>query len=235
MTTPRTGTIWGIFGASANDVWAVGGDPAATMPDDTAILWHFDGTAWTDQSAMLPSAVRQQRLYKVWADAPNDIAIVGAGGTILHGDGTTWTQQPLPSTVHSPSIFTVHSNGTVRVAVGGSGVGAVLEERSGTWTDVSPQDATQMNGVFVAPNGRAVAVGIAGIVLTRDASTGTWSQDAMQPTVSGELDFHAAAIDSEGGVWAVGGLLNSSTTPLARGMIRYFGPGNPHAVDVSHL
>jgi hypothetical protein len=132
-----------------------------------------------------------------------------------------------------PPIFTTHSNGSVRVAVGGGGVGVILEERGGTWADVTPEAGVQMNGVFVAPGGHAVAVGLAGIVMSRDASTGTWSQDAMQPTIRsmGELDFHAVAIDSDDGVWAVGGLMQSSTAPLTRGMIHYYGRARPAVID----
>src|SRR5512133_400790 len=43
LTPPRTGTIFGMWGASDTDLWAVGGGGAAG-----GIVWHFDGTHWTE-------------------------------------------------------------------------------------------------------------------------------------------------------------------------------------------
>src|SRR4051812_49338977 len=40
MPTPGTGTIFGMWGASADDMWAVGDGGVH------GLVWHFDGTQW---------------------------------------------------------------------------------------------------------------------------------------------------------------------------------------------
>ncbi|PYP70675.1 MAG: hypothetical protein DMD36_05960, partial [Gemmatimonadetes bacterium] len=75
-----TGTYWAVWGATGNDVFAVGDDGS---------IWHYDGTSWTAQ----PSGTTQV-LYGVWGSGRKDVFAVGTGGTILHYDGTSWTVQP---------------------------------------------------------------------------------------------------------------------------------------------
>ncbi len=51
--TPRAENLWGVWGASSSDLWAVGGNGAA---DDRPVLLHWDGAAWSDVAIPHPAA-----------------------------------------------------------------------------------------------------------------------------------------------------------------------------------
>jgi hypothetical protein len=69
------GGITGLWGSSANDLWAVGGDMIA----------HFDGTTWTGELGVpTVSAIGGSSASDVWA--------VGAGGMVLHRTTAAWAQ-----------------------------------------------------------------------------------------------------------------------------------------------
>ena len=65
-----------IWGTSANDVWAVGGQGTIRRISAGDERW---------QKIESPT---KANLRAVWGSGPNDIWIVGDGGTILHFDGT---------------------------------------------------------------------------------------------------------------------------------------------------
>ena len=80
MTVPSaTGGLYGIWGYSGNDVFAVGD-----------VIIHYDGTAWSTQASGMNA---NQRLSDVWGSSSTDVFAVGTGGTILHYDGVEWTPQ----------------------------------------------------------------------------------------------------------------------------------------------
>ena len=64
--------------------------------------------------------------------------------------------------------------------------------------DQQPPRAPQLNGVFVTPEGEAVAVGLAGAVWRW--SKGAWKADEKAPRL--RVDLHAAYQDETGGVFA---------------------------------
>ena len=72
-----------------------------------------------------------------------------------------------------------------------------------------------MNGVFVPPDGRAVAVGFEGAIALRRSDRWELADSGLDNI----LDFHATWIDPDGGVWAVGGDLSD----LTRGTLAYGG------------
>lgn len=66
--------FYGLWGSSAEDVWAVGVTPMGMVPS----LFHWDGVAW--HSADAPGA---GPLAAVWGAAADDVWAVGGGGVIL--------------------------------------------------------------------------------------------------------------------------------------------------------
>src|SRR6266568_2690504 len=86
---PQGNPLFGIFGPTPNDVWAVG-------PDGTVL--RFDGMAWrrVDLGATLPS---------VWGTSASDVWAVGVGGVMLRFQGTTWQQVTSPTSNHLFSIW----------------------------------------------------------------------------------------------------------------------------------
>lgn len=203
-------TVFGVWGAADDDVWAVGGD--ITQGADAAQVWHYDGHAWT--RATIPAeAAGAVAIYKVWGRSASDVYAVGTGGVGLHWDGAAWTDVP---TGTDRNLFTVHGTASEEIAVGGQFSGTIVAG-SGTWTDQTPEMAPQLNGVYAAGPAGPVAVGTGGSVYTRgDAG---WAADPRGPVTA--YDLHAVWVDAEGGIWTVGGKLSSF--PLDRGIVAYGG------------
>jgi hypothetical protein len=217
-TTPNaTTTLFGVWGTAANNLWAVGGDE-----DNQAVVWRFEGVNWApvDVSAVLPPGV-PTTLNKVWGRAANDVYAVGETGVSLRFDGANWAA--LPSGL-STTLFTVHGNATLTAAVGGFQEGQIIERTDGAFASRALPGAPRFNGVFVPPSGDAVAVGISLGVAARNSSGWTLVNEGDDDQLR---DFHATWIDSEDGIWAVGGDLSF----LSNGIVAYGGmqavPGGP--------
>ena len=79
LTVPTAKTLWGVYAAAANDVWAAG-------LDGTVLRW--DGASWRT----VPSPAGSENLGRIWGRSPSDIWIAGLGGSMLHWDGTSLTR-----------------------------------------------------------------------------------------------------------------------------------------------
>lgn len=77
-----------VRGRADDDVWAVGGDPAA-------VLLHWDGTQWNDVAVSLDCTA--QPLNGVWTGAGEDVWIAGNSGAMARFDGSAW-ECPVPPT-----------------------------------------------------------------------------------------------------------------------------------------
>nr|MBK7064014.1 hypothetical protein [Deltaproteobacteria bacterium] len=224
MTTPAsTPTLFGVWGASASDVWAVGGN----TDGNTGVLWHYDGAAWTAQQA--PGGLNDTTIwYKVYGSAANDVSVCGTNGSLLHWNGSAWSRETVPETGRGP-LFTVHGRGSQRYAVGGNVSGIVLESDgpSTPWRAVTIETAPRLSGVFVPESGSPLAVGNGGSLYQR--RSGSWRQVARPPRT--QLDFHAVWVDPTGAIWTVGGDLQ--TAALARGVIYRFGETIPRSPIVT--
>jgi hypothetical protein len=214
-TTPDSLTVYGIWGSAPDDVWAVGG-----AGPDGAFAWRYDGSAWTD--VPLPSGIRETvSLFKVWGRGPDDVWLVGSKGTTLHWDGASVTEAPSGTT---RTLFTVVDDGARFTAVGGQGDGVILENDGSGWKDVTPPGGKQpvygVIGVSTRADG-GVAAGEFGSVLER--KDGVW-----RPVEHGlpVFDtFHSTWLDPAGGIWAVGGQVQS--IPLGQGLMIHAGAGVP--------
>jgi hypothetical protein len=219
QATPNDQVIlFGIWGADASDVWAVGGD--LSDQDAGGALWHYDGIRWsvdTSLAALRPAGV--PTLYKVWGRSASDVYVSGRLGVVFHFDGSRWSEVAIDRGGIDPAqlpLFTIHGNATEVAASGGTLEGVILELVGDAFANRAPLGSSQFNGVFLAPDGSGAAVGIAGAVARREA--GVWT--LQDPAIRTDLDLHSAWIDPEGGVWAVGGELTSS---LDRGIVAYGG------------
>ncbi len=210
IVTPGNKTLFGVWGSSASNLYAVGGDP--DNETGGGVLWHFDGVTWTsvDLSEALPGGV--PTLFKVWGRAANDVYVVGLEGVALHYDGAQWAR--IPTAAPRP-LFTVHGDAQRVVAVGGFAEGVIFELEGGRFIDRAMPGTPQLNGVFVGRDFSA-AVGVAASLVLGDS--GNWN--LVDTGLNTSRDFHAVWIDPDGGVWAVGGDLSVS---LAQGMIAYGG------------
>ena len=213
MTTPGTGTVYGIWAAAPDDVWAVGGVGAGN-----GFAWRYDGSAWT--SVDLPD-LGGHGLFKVWGNASDDVWMVGAAGTMLHWDGSTVERVQAGTT---RTLFTIHVDGDRAAAVGGSGTAALVERERGVFVDHSPTFVSQLFGVWLT-DASGFAVGLNGTI--RRQTPDGWVEDVAELSFIPAL--HAVWADDAGGVWAVGGQVIAE--PLSDGVIIHRGvspvPGGP--------
>jgi hypothetical protein len=213
LTTPGTGTVWGLWGASPAEVWAVGGGASGTG----AFAWRLDGDAFRADATFPAEVAAGHAAFKVWGRAEDDVWIVGTAGLVLHWDGARFEREdPGASGV---DLFTVHGDAGTVIAVGGLAQGFVTRSGGdGAWTPAFSREALLPGLVGVcACGGATFAVGRGGHVLRGDASG--WTQEATGLTKRG---LHAVAADPAGGLWAVGGRLE---TDAGDGVVLHREPG----------
>ncbi len=206
QTTPSSqGTVFGIWAAGPDDVWAVGGDLEGGTG---AFVWRRGATGWTNID--LPPEISGDAFFKVWGRGSDDVWMVGSTGTSLHYDGTSLTAV---ATGQDP-LFTVHASPDRWCAVGGFDLATLLEhDGSGAWAPVeTPASTRQLFGVWLTAQG-GWAVGVDGTVLRRDASG--WLRE--DTGLENDVAFHAVWVDPGGSVWAVGG--DVLVPPLGRGTL----------------
>jgi hypothetical protein len=158
--SPTDRVLWGVWGASSDELWAVGGDGFSDAP----LLLRRDGASASWEEVALPElGVEAKGLFKVWGWAADDVWIVGDLGATLHYDGGEWTGHPTDGAVDLISLWGTEAEGLV--AVGGRSSGRVARLEGTTWTEevlVEPG----LNGVWVDPAGPITAVGVQGRILS---------------------------------------------------------------------
>jgi len=224
LETPGTGTVFGIWGASPDDLWAVGGAPGGAQG---AFAWRLQsaGDTWQPAAELPPDLAARNALWKVFGHGPDDVWLVGTGGKVLHWDGAALTES---FTGIAESLFTVHANSTRFAAVGGFGSGLLLERdisapADAAWQNRSPAGGQALVGVCLTEEG-GYAVGQFGYVAKR--GSGGWSEeDTGLPPDAGNRSLHSVWVDPGGGVWAVGGQV--VVEPLVDGLMLHKGAAVP--------
>ncbi len=211
MTTPGTDTVYGIWGASPDDVWAVGGASDSTG----GFAWRLQGDAWVPEPSLPADVPGKAAVWKIFGTAADDAWLVGSNGVALHWDGAALT--PGDTGVGS-SLFTVHARDGVWTAVGGLASGIIVEYDGAKWTNVTPDPAPMgLAGVTLGDDGTGIAVGGFGAVYTR--SHDGWTPADLGFSVGENL--HGSWIDEEGGLWAVGG--QTFSPPFDEGILIHRG------------
>lgn len=208
-------TLFGIWGAADDDVWAVGG---AIGEGDRDVILHFDGDAW---ARVPPPEAFGVQLFKVWGSAADDVFMVGGGGVILHHDGTALTAMESGGRAQ---LLTVH--GTAADDVWAVGAGNTILHYDGdawsAWSDAAGAETLigLPTGVFAVPGGDVCIVGNSGGKI-RIFPDGTHDEEETFEGTSSDL--HSTWCDAEGQQFAVGGNY-FETEPEARlGTIAYRG------------
>jgi hypothetical protein len=107
-----TGQTGGVWGSSSDDVWAVGwGNPG---------IVHWNGNGWSGLISFSISGA-QNALNAVWGTSSKDLWVVGDAGTVLHGNGSEWSNvsKATPSVLNSvwgsssKDVWAVGANGTI--------------------------------------------------------------------------------------------------------------------------
>ena len=128
---PDGDELWGCKAFARDDAWAVGGNIAADKITATPILLHRTASGWT--TVPLPKLTNPAvRLFKVDAQSPSDIVVVGDEGEVLHYNGIAWTEEASGT---GENLTTVRALPDGRyVAVGGRSTGVVrMRGTDGKW------------------------------------------------------------------------------------------------------
>jgi hypothetical protein len=112
-STVATGTnmpLYGVWGTSSSDVWAVG----------WKTILHFNGATWSPVTDGATWA-----LFDVWGSSASDVWVVGQSYTtgsrsFLHYDGTGWSAFPSPSVYLPTAIWGSSTSDVWAVDEGGT-------------------------------------------------------------------------------------------------------------------
>lgn len=205
LKTPGLGrhTVFGIWGRSASDFYAVGSVGSAN-----GFIWHYDGTAFRDLPlpADIPTVDGElPGLFKAWGDSQGHVWAVGARGLVLKStDGGDFVRVPTDT---QATLFTVAGHDGRCVVVGGGAEAVVLEETEAGFTHDDPADVALLQGVAFNEAGAGFASGEAGALLERTEAGWEVVDTGLTLTVQ---SLHAVWVDPAGGVWSVGGNVLSS-------------------------
>ncbi|MGM0555257.1 MAG: hypothetical protein ACQEVA_02665 [Myxococcota bacterium] len=197
-STPTDQDLWGIWGQSLDDLWAVGG---SGREDGEAVILRNESGAW--EKVDVPSLERPgvRAFYKVWGTGNDNIYIVGQNGAVLRWDGSSFTELGLGVSVDLISLWGTGPDDIT--VVGGRGNGVVAHWDGTQWRSKSLAPNPGLNGVWMDEPGEAWAVGVAGTAVKIDTET----LEAELRTTPTDLELHGAWGLSGDRVWAAGGSL----------------------------
>ena len=201
---PTTQDLWGVWGASPDDLWAVGGNGRS---EGQATIYRYDGTTWTPLVVPALERANVWAFFKVWGTAADNVWIVGQRGIILQWNGTELVEHGAGT---GDDLISLWGTGPDRMAaVGGRGNGVVATWDGTAWRSASLSPLPGMNGVFMRQPNVIHAVGQLGTTLTIDFD----SLAAEETYVDTSDALHAVFGDGSGRLVTVGGNLASVAGP----------------------
>ncbi|MFO0744379.1 MAG: hypothetical protein U1F43_01745 [Myxococcota bacterium] len=205
VTTGTDATLYAVWGASADEVWAVGGYAFPDSGPPVIVKLGRSGVALATLPAGLPS---DAALLDVWGASASDVWAVGEQGMVLHYDGDAWSTVAIGRT---DRLAGVHGAAGEVVLAGGTTQALILSKAAAasTFEAAAIETAPVLNGLAVGPGGAAWAVGSLGQTFVRAAGQAGWTS---QSQAAGSY-WNDAWIDARGDAWLVG-----------EGIVARFGP-----------
>ncbi len=177
---PTGNSLNGVWGSSASDVWAVGGQ---------GTLLHYDGIAWNGLQS-----VTARDLFAIWGSAASDVWAVGDAGTVLHFDGQSWSVTDLGLANQLRGIW---GSGPSDVwAVGSSG--KLLHWNGTQWLSVDVGTSASLNAIWGSDANNIWVAGDNNTNLRFDGVR--WSPFSLPATINAAALFGTSATE----VWAAG-------------------------------
>jgi hypothetical protein len=232
----RNETLTAVHGVGPNDIWAVGG-LATAINQLPKVPWalHWNGTAWSEvpvPTGPNPGGTGRGGLRGVAAIASDNVWAVGRSpgitALVVHWDGTTWTEVPVPTVKTALNALAVVSRtdiwavGDGLVNQDGSKTALIMHYDGRTWQTMPNQ--VSVPSTFVAHNGlksitalSATDIWAVGSVTDRlsvnqpliqhyDGKTWTRVAAAPAPPNSTHYSLSGVAAVSATDIYAVGGV-----------------------------
>lgn len=196
----------------ANDVEVCDGQIPAT---DSCLEFGYDAGALSCRSSCVPDISRCEpginytvqnpttsNLKAVWGTGPDNVYVVGAG-TVMHWNGTAWTDLAPPSTVGLAGVWGFGSEvfvvGGQNRQPAGTGMGVIQRWNGTTWTQWTSPVNEALRAVWGTSATNVFAVGYNGAAI-RFTGGASWS------TLNSRTTQHLAAIwgTAANDIWAVG-------------------------------
>jgi hypothetical protein len=181
-----------LWASAASDVWVVGEayctQGVATYP--CGKIWHYDGASLAE----VPGLERTDPILAIWGSGADDLWAVGAG-TLLHGDGRSWTVVEQHSGVWHFGVWGSAANDVWVVGADGQ----ISHFDGNRWSDVASPTSSNLLGVSGSGPSDVWAVGARGTLLHWDGAR--W-QGVPSPVTDA---LYSVWTDRAGQVWAVGG------------------------------
>lgn len=182
-------TLYGIWGSSLTDAWAVG---------ELGTLLHYDGQTWTAPSISAPRS--NFTFQNVWGSAPTDVWAVGSSGTIRRFNGESWSSVASGTTNGLQNVWGFNSTNVF--AVGTSGTFLKYDGTAWspiTYSGVAPTNT--LNGVWGSSATSVWAVGSGGIFVSYNGTMAT--PNPAGGTLTNATLYAAHGVNANG-IFAVG-------------------------------
>ena len=210
LTTPTTDIVFGMWGSSSSDVWAVGGENAGSP-----FVWRLQGGSTFDVVPGVPAELTTGPVWKVTGRSATDVYMSAQQGLVLHWNGTALSSQTVGQ--FEESLFSLGCSATRCVTAGGNITNGVLYEDDGQgfMSRVPTPDGPVWRGVTpVGDDFYVVGQFGAALHLVGDQ----WVSD---PTGKSPPAYHAAWANPDGTAFAVGG--DFDRVPTIDGLLVYKG------------
>jgi hypothetical protein len=223
--------LWGVWGTSSADVWAVGGlpDPTDNYVGTAGYIDHYDGARFTTFFTTSDA----EMFTGVWGTSPSDVYAVGstfAGEVVSHGavwhyDGNSWSEWTTGDAVtwqgvwgaSSTDVFTAGYDQTQNImdvnqgSVGGwttmANASGIEPELFAIWGD-APTNAYAVGTSDIGLAGAGVIMHTNGSTWTEQFSTpgpailyGFWGHSTAYAVGTDTLANTALIYHGAGGTW----------------------------------
>jgi cysteine-rich repeat protein len=168
VSTPTGQAIPSVWSAAANDVFAI------TSLD----ILHFGQSGPTLHD--MPAGT-SEALLAVWITAPDDVTAVGAGGAIVHYDGTAWTQQASLADEDFSGVW--GADATHKWATGFR-YGAMYQFDGTNWSETAIPTNTPLTAIWGRSATDVYAVGEQGVILHFDGTSWTVEDSGTEASFS---------------------------------------------------
>lgn len=186
----------GVDWSSASPVWDIlysawcNSSSCKAAGQNTTLLGRTGSVSWSSEY----SGDNLGTLHGVWGSSESDVFAVGAGGAILHNDGSGWSAM---SSGIIKTLYGVCGSGPDNVyAVGDSGT--ILRYNGTNWSAMTSPITVTLLGIWGNSSGEVYAVGEDGTMLLYQGSQ--WQ--SLETGVSEHLNDAWAAQSKE--IYAVG-------------------------------